>query len=138
MTTRPSYSRSPPSSLRAALARVLPGVRVPPHQGRASAPDQAPRGSLTSEYTSSRHLGEQLCYCAAPIHPWDDYPPRRDSCRSRSLSMRRITTGLILPSSRKDKTTSRSAASSSRRHSRQAAELSAYSSVVPPASRPAV
>jgi hypothetical protein len=45
------YSRSPPSSLRAALARVLPGVRVPPHRGRASAPDQAPRGSLTSEYT---------------------------------------------------------------------------------------
>ena len=52
--------------------------------------------------------------------------------------MRRITTGLILPSSRKDKTTSRSAASSSRRQSRQSPELLAYSSVVPPAWRPAV
>jgi hypothetical protein len=52
--------------------------------------------------------------------------------------MRRITFGLITPSSRKETIASRSAASSSRRQLRQAAALSAYSSIVPPASRPAV
>jgi hypothetical protein len=40
--------------------------------------------------------------------------------------MRRITSGLISPASRKDKTASRSAASSSRRQPRQSLELLAY------------
>jgi hypothetical protein len=52
--------------------------------------------------------------------------------------MRRMTSGLIAPSSRKDTMASRSAASNSRRQFRQVAELPAYSSVMPPASRPAV
>ena len=69
-----------------------------------------PGGLLTSEYTSSRHwcenglggssfswlrggppramdhLGEQSCYCAAPMHPWDDSPrgaPPEDQGPSR-------------------------------------------------------
>ena len=50
--------------------------------------------------------------------------------------MRRITSGPISPASREERRASRSAAISSRRHLRQVAELSAYSSVVPPALMP--
>jgi hypothetical protein len=50
---------------------------------------------------------------------------------------RRITSGLTSPRSRLESTASRSTLMSSRRQARQAAELCAYSSVVPPASIPA-
>ncbi|MDQ4106514.1 MAG: hypothetical protein M3157_04985 [Actinomycetota bacterium] len=63
-------------------------------------------------------------------------PPIRDSSRSRSRMTRRITFGLISPRSRMLAMVSRSATSNSRRQLRQAVALSAYSSVVPPASRP--
>src|ERR687894_2189568 len=65
----------------------------------------------------------------API----SHPPIRDSSRSRSRWMRRMTSGEISPRLRREIMASLSAASSSRRQFRQVEELPTYSSVVPPA-----
>jgi hypothetical protein len=54
-------------------------------------------------------------------------PPIRDSSRSRSRWMRRMTSGEISPRSRRETMVSLSAASSSRRQFRQLEELSVYS-----------